>query len=328
MRSERLFPWARHRAGTTGPRRAARAVALGGAALLLAGTAACGGSGDDGDGDGGSEASADTVRTDPEVLAAVRAAADSAGRTTSASFEASLTGSGAQDGGVTAEGVMSWGDDPAIDATVEGDALGLGPAAPAETHVLWVGDTVWASLDGAFAAEFDGRDWLRVDVAEVAEDSGGSDGAVAGAVASALDTAAQDPADQLALLLRAPGIESVGTEDINGTTAEHYRGTVSLADALAAEGDGQDGQLTDAQRHRLTEAAERQGVESWTIDAWVGEDDFPVRLSQRYTTTTGELTYQVDYADLGTEVAVTEPPADRAVDFDEVLEAVLGGLGG
>ncbi|MEV1008305.1 hypothetical protein [Streptomyces sp. NPDC049881] len=316
MRTDKLYPWTR-----TGVRTAARAAALGGAAaLLLAGTAACGGSGDDGGAEDRTEG-ASRAGTDPEVLAAVRAAADSAGRTTSAAFEASLTGAGTQDGGVTADGVMSWGDDPAIDATVEGDALGLGAASPAETRVLWLDDTLWASLDETFAAEFEGRDWLRLDLAELAGGSGG----LAGAVASALDTAAQDPAEQLALLLRSESIEAVGTEEVNGAEAEHYSGTVSVDEALASGGEGE---LTEEQRQQLSDAVEQQGIESWTVDVWVGEDDFPVRLRQEYTTTRGEVTYQVDYDDLGTEVEVTEPPADRAVEFAEVLERFASGFGG
>ncbi|WP_129841017.1 hypothetical protein [Streptomyces sp. RFCAC02] len=313
MRSTRVRSWT-------------RTTALGGAAvLLLAGTAACGGGGDDESGGGGDSGSAASEGAggdggSGDAAEAVRAAADSADGTRSAAFDATLTGSDAMGGEVRFSGDMAWGDEPALDATIEGAALGGGgTGAPDSLPVLWQGDTMWADLGDTLAESFDGRHWLRIDLAELAEEAErDGDDALARGLADGMATAAQDPGRQIALLLSSPEIESAGEEEVGGEEAEHYRGTVTVEEALSAGGgDG----LTEEQREQLTETAEQQGIDSYTIDVWVNEDDFPVRLRQEYETNAGPVTYEITYSDFGTEVDVQPPVDGETVSIAELAES-------
>ncbi|WP_059012842.1 hypothetical protein [Streptomyces specialis] len=299
-----------------------RTAALGAAGVaLLAATAACSDSGSgststdsSGQGDGTS------VRA---AFDAVAAAAETTRETTSARFEAVMRSPQSAGGELEMSGAMSWDPELAMDITMTGEGLAADPAIPEEIAVVWVDDVMYMNMGAGFGGDFQGRDWLALDLTALAEESG--DEAAADALSFGLDEAGQDPAQQLALLLQSPEIEVVGEESLDGVEVTHYQGTISVEDAM--ERNGSADFLTEEEREELIDVMEQQGIESYDIDVWVDDNDFPVRIHQTYDTSAGPVEYEVRYSDFGTDVEVAAPPAGSVVDFGELLRELGEGTG-
>ncbi len=285
-------------------------------AALLAGTAACGSSGSEGPVDGRGEDSGGAA------FDAVAAAAETTREVTSARFTAEMRSPQSMGGNVEMTGAMTWESELAMDLTVGGEALAAEPGMPEETAVVWADDVMYVELGEQFATEFDGRSWMAMDLMALAEETG--DEAIADTMSFGLDSANQDPAQQLALLLESPEIELVGEETLDGAEVSHYRGTISTEDALESNG-GADF-LTEEERRQLVDAMGEQGIDSYHLDVWVGEDDLPVQIHQSYDTGVGPVEYEVRYSDFGTDVTVETPPADATVDFMELLDELQTGM--
>ncbi|TDC21115.1 hypothetical protein E1265_18890 [Streptomyces sp. 8K308] len=292
-------------------------AALSAAAVVLVGaTAACGGSDEGDEGAFGGERGGEA--TSGDAFTAVQAAAESTTEVTSAGFTATTSGPAAAGGAVEMSGVMSWGDDLVMDATVSGEALQMDPESPSEMRMIMLGDVMYMNMGESFAAEFYGREWMMMDMGALAEESG--DPTLAQAMDLGLSESNQDPASQMALLLQSPDIESVGEEEIDGVTTEHYQGTVSVEDALQNNGAGD--LFTEEELQQLTDSMEQQGIESYDIDVWVDENDFPIQIRQAFESTMGPVTTEVRYTDLGADVDVAAPEEGSYVDFMELMESM------
>ncbi|TDC79646.1 hypothetical protein [Streptomyces hainanensis] len=300
-------------------------AALGAAAVVLIGcTAACGGS-DGGDGDDaarGGDTGRDSGGTG--AVQAVQAAAEATSEITSASFEMTMSGSQAATGGDTEmSGVMSWADGIAMDATMSGDAFALTPEAPSEMRMVMLDDVMYMNLGATFAAEFEGREWMMMDIGALVEESG--DPTLQEAMDLGFNEANQDPAAQTGLLLQSPDIEAVGEETLDGVTVQHYQGTVSVEDALANNAGAEF--LTEQERQELVDAMNASGIESYDIELWIDENDFPVQIRQEFDSEMGPVTTEVRYTDLGADVQVAAPEEGSYVDFMELMESMGAGVG-
>lgn len=284
-------------------------------AALLAGTAACGSE------DGSSEGRATDGQNGTDTSAALQAAAESTAEMHSARFEGEMNAPAAAGGQLTMEGVMSWEPTLSMEMTTSGEQLAQTPGAPEEIVVRWIDNVMYMGMGPEFGAEMDGREWLSMDLAAIAEESG--DPAVADAMSMGLESTNQDPAQQMAMLLNSPGIEEVGEETLDGVETRHYAGTMSVEDALTGDQGGATELLTGEELEQLVEMMEQQGIESYDIDVWIDENDLPVQVRQSYDTDQGPVEYEVRYSDFNTEVAVEEPAAGTVVDFVELM-AELG----
>ncbi|RBM06906.1 hypothetical protein [Streptomyces sp. PT12] len=300
--------------------RPTRKVALGFAtAALLAGTAACGDSEETTDGSSGNGGG----RSAGSPFEAVSAAAETTREVTSARFEATMSSPAQAGGDVEMSGAMSWDPELAMDLTMTGEALAADPSVPQEVDVVWVDGVMYMHMGQEFAAEFDGRGWMAMDLMSLAEETG--DPAVADSMSFGLDSANQDPAQQLGLLLEAPEIQLVGEETLDGVGTTRYQGTISVEDAIERDG-GTEALLTDEERDQLVEAMNSQGIESYDLDVWVDENDYPVQIHQSFDTDAGPVEYEVRYSDYGTDVSAEAPPAETVVDFMELLEQLESGM--
>ena len=291
-------------------------AALGAAtALLLMGTAACGGSGDgERPADSAPAEEASGQRQD-EARAAVQAAARSAQEVTSASFTAELSQPGPP-GEMRVTGAVSWAEPVALQATTTGDWLGLGAGGEAaEVELIVVDEALYVNVSDGLGESAD-VEWLGLEAADL-EQLAGEEAPVEGSPLGP-DGPARDPAQQMQLLLASPDISLVGEEELHGQAVRHYAGTVSVREALA---DGSE--LGEEQRRRLSEALETQGAESYEVDVWLDGNDFPIRVREAYDTDQGPVSCRIDYADLGRPVQVSAPPADRVTDLSGFLSALL-----
>jgi hypothetical protein len=118
----------------------------------------------------------------------------------------------------------------------------------------------------------------------------------------------QAPADALAWLRGSKHAKKLGTETLAGVKTTHYRGRISLVDAIA--------RATPKERKALRELlrrAKRQGSDLATqFDVWVSDDGLVRRITQKLGDA-GNVT--MTFADYGTPVQIEAPPADETVDF-------------
>ena len=119
--------------------------------------------------------------------------------------------------------------------------------------------------------------------------------------------------------------EVVGTEEIDGMEATHYRAVISVEDAIAA--------APEANRARAEAALqqfEAMGANDMPVDVWLTESGLPLR---QIVTWAGEVAGQemsmemrVDFSDFGIAVEVEPPPADQVQTVDPAqLQQLLGG---
>jgi len=134
-----------------------------------------------------------------------------------------------------------------------------------------------------------GKSWLKLDLAKAAKAHG----------IDLSTLAAQDPAQTLAQLGRLTKVTEVGSEQVGGTDATHYRG-------------------------RLAKSATSPGG---LYDVWVGKDDGYVHRVQ-YSSVLGpkqRLDVTMDLSDFGKDVTIKIPSAAETADATNLNVPGLGG---
>jgi hypothetical protein len=292
-------------------------------AVLLAGTAACGGSdsgtsdarGNEGSGDdrSGSDTSARSA------FEALTAAAQSTEEITSADVVSVTQQAGTE---TSMSGSLSWADGLEMTAVMTNDMFGAAAGGPGEIEVVWVDGVMYMNLGEEFATETDGRSWMAMDLAGLLEEAG--EDALGSVLSSTMDQGAQSPADQVAMLLESEDVEWVAEEELDGATVNHYAGTLAMEDIFELQGTFEG--LGEEERAALLDLLAEQGTEFYELDVWVNEDDFPVKVSQSYDTEMGPFAQETTYSNFGTEVNAEAPPADEVVDFLEMMQMMGAGI--
>ncbi|MGW7342218.1 hypothetical protein [Streptomyces sp. NPDC054854] len=131
-----------------------------------------------------------------------------------------------------------------------------------------------------------------------------------------------DPAEYLALLLGQQKVTRVGTEQLDGVTAEHYRAALTHEDLLRA--DESTKVMEEANRRYLHEAV--RDVKTYDIDLWIGKDGQPVRVDTVRAVGDGTARTTAKFSGYGTTAPVVAPPADQVTDFDDALKGIDASL--
>ncbi|MGW1205964.1 hypothetical protein [Streptomyces cyaneofuscatus] len=173
-----------------------------------------------------------------------------------------------------------------------------------------MGDTVSMKQTGTIG----GKRWVRYAYQDLAE--------LGGPAGDVLEEQVQNstPEQGLKALLAAGDVRKAGQDDVRGVPATRYSGTVDVAELTGRNSALDAGQLA-ALKERLTAA----GVTTQTVDIWVGEDDLPLKKTERGETAAGAFSSTVFYSDHGTEVSVEKPSAADTVDFKEILRQRAAG---
>ncbi|MET9569054.1 DUF6612 family protein [Streptomyces virginiae] len=232
---------------------------------------------------------------------------------------------GAAAGGGTIEmtGVQGW-DPTVMDITMKGGALS---GAGAESmRMIMVNDVMFMEVpaDSALSAGTEGKRWMKLDLAAAAQASGDAEAVKKLSGMGGMDQS-QDPAKQLALLLASPNVKHVGSEKVEGTDAEHYKGTLSFEEMLAADQRAQ--ALTADERAKLVEAMKKAGIKGYDMDVWVNKDGYPVRMKVVMGMPQGAVNVDASYSDYGSAATVQAPPANETFDLFGMLKE-LGGRPG
>ncbi|WP_329621734.1 hypothetical protein OG357_15705 [Streptomyces sp. NBC_01255] len=234
-----------------------------------------------------------------------------------------MTGTGLDSGTTTMTGVQGW-DPAAMDVTMSGGMFaGAGAAGmPEKIRMIMRDDVMYMDMGAEQAAEMDGKRWMKMDFAGMAKES---DAVLGKTMSQGLGGMNQDPAQQLALLLEAPGIKHIGPEKVEGVDAQHYKGSIAFEDMLNANKSLDS--LPKADRDKLVATMEESGIKGYDTELWVNGDGYPVKMVVGMKMPEGAMNMTAFYSDYGTKATVEAPPAKDTVDFMEMLKGIGEGAG-
>ncbi|WP_030154666.1 hypothetical protein [Streptomyces sp. NRRL S-244] len=259
-------------------------IAAAGAALLVGGLTACGSDKADGKTDG--KADGKTAAKAETPADAVKASYVKTAAAKFAKYEMTITPSSGK--AEQLSGTKGW-----YPSSTGIDAKGDG------ANQIMIGDVIYTHSD----KPLEGKSWMKMNL--------NKDG-------KPRSRFNDDPADYLAVLLGQQKLTLVGTEQIDGGEAKHFKGSLTNADLLAAD-----------ESTKVMEAANRQylheALKEYTtldVDLWIGKDGYPVRVDSAQGTKDGTTKVSAKFSGYGTTAPVTAPPADQVADFDDVMKGI------
>jgi hypothetical protein len=184
--------------------------------------------------------------------------------------------------------------------TSGGTSAGMSLSAIYDGTDYYIKSPALSALEG-------GKTWLELNLASLGT---GSSNPLASLMGS-LNT--QSPTGELSALLGSGDLKSVGSQTIGGVQATHYTGTLTAAQAadLAAVNG-----LTAADVAQIKSLFSASGIQTETMDVWVGPDNLPVQVVSTTTSTSlGSTTSTFDFTNWGAPVTITDPPAGQVGTF-------------
>ncbi|MFJ9632090.1 hypothetical protein ACIQPR_35685 [Streptomyces sp. NPDC091280] len=288
-------------------RRAVLSIAVG---TALASVAACGSSGSSG-GSGKDDKAVGKGATRVSPIAALRSAEQSTDKADSAKVESSTVLGSLMS--MDAKGNLGWGDGITGTLTMNytGGTMADAMRATGSTSMeaRYLPDAYYAKMGEKFAAQADGKHWVRYAYDDLAK-LGGSSGAY-------LKDQMQNstPNQSVKLLLASGDVKKVGTESVRGQQTTHYSGTVNVAD-LASKNSN----LTASQLEGLKKQLTSAGVSTEQVDIWINSKDLLVKKVEKGQMTSGQYSQTAYYSDYGVKVEATVPPASDTEDFTALLK--------
>lgn len=287
------------------------------AVLLVGGATACESGKKDGAGKAaGASAEPAEPAVDGKAAQALTVAYKKTSAAKSAKVRMTMTMPSAADGGtVEMTGVQGW--DPAVmDITVKGRfSKAAVPGTPESMRMITSNNVMYMDMGAEHAADMDGKRWMKMDLKAVAEAAGGEGQNALGGMSGMNDN--QDPAKQLALLLDSPNVKQVGSEKADGVDTDHYRGTLTFEEMLAAKESSK--LMPEGERKQLADTMKKAGIKGYDTDVWVNKDGYPVRMKVGMDTGQGAMTMDAHYSDYGAAATVQTPPDNETFDFFGML---------
>jgi hypothetical protein len=296
-----------------------RGLALGAVSLTMAASlAACNGGGSSSGKDQGAKA-----KKAASPLHVMTAAAKKTDEAKSAKVSMTIT-SPSQPEPVKMEGALSW-DPMAMDMTVSGmqPVGGASADAPKSVRMLWVDDTMYMDLSSSAAALKDGKKWMAFDFRALAEASGNK--ALADKLTAQMQQTQQSPAQQMSMMLASPNIDYVGKEKVDGVTAQHYKGSMTMKEMLDKNASLKS--LSADERQKLADTMRKQGLKKADLDVWVDADGMPVRIDVAMDGKQGTTKVSEHLSDYGVRVDPQAPPASETFDIGKMLADMSAGVG-
>jgi len=260
------------------------------AAFVLA-LAGCGGSGNDENSSGGTssgggnaiaQAAEKTANTGSVKASFVIASKDLAGTGTG------LFNNDKQGTGKVTMAVRSQGQTVNVDTIVAG-------------NVIYIRSPAFAQ--GGLPA---GKQWVRLDLAQLAQQQGVDLGSLVNSNPS--------PTGALAYLQGSTGdVQKVGTETVDGVDTTHYKATIDLEKAAQ--------KATGKQRDSIRRVITVSGVKKLPVEVWIDDDGYVRKVA--YVEHSGRnqssnITMQL--RDFGPHASITSPPSSSVIDFQDLIQ--------
>lgn len=285
------------------------------AVLLVGGATACesGKKDDAGKAAVGGSAAPDRPVVGGATTEALAAAYKKTSAAKSAKFRMTMSMPASLGAGGTVEmtGVQGW-DPQVMDVTMKGaPAPGSGTDS---MRVVMSNNVMFMEVPkgSPMTGSMEGKRWMKLDLNAAAQAAGDAEALKKLSGMNGMDQN-QDPAKQLALLLSSPNVKHLGAEKVEGADAEHYKGTLSFEEMLAADESAK--VLSDAERTQLIEATKKAGIKGYDMDVWLNKDGYPVHMKVGIGTPQGALNMDASYSDYGSEATVRTPPENETFDL-------------
>ncbi|MFI6689564.1 hypothetical protein [Streptomyces sp. NPDC050485] len=295
-------------------------ISLAAVAVLVAGAAGCQSGGDKKAADAPKKAAGQSSPKDARTALQAAYKKTSAAKSAKVTMKMSIPGAGAAGvGDMEMSGVQSW-DPAAVDMTISGGAFKSAKrGAPDKIRMVQLNNVMYMDMGEAAAKEMDGKRWMKMDLGAPAK----GDGSAASAQQMTGGAEKQDPAQQLALLTDSPNVKHLGTEQIDGAPADHYKGTLTL-DEMIASNQNLDA-MSALDRRKLIDTMKQAGIQGYDTELWLNKDGYPVRMNVGIDSSQGKISMSAHYSEYGTKVAVGAPPASETFEFSELLKGAGAG---
>ncbi|MBT3149927.1 hypothetical protein HTV45_03205 [Streptomyces sp. CHD11] len=295
------------------------------AVAVVAGVAGCqGGDSDEGGKKKAGGSAQSGVQTQTEMTEVLQAAFKNTSEAKSSKVRMTMTMPADASGGGSMElsGVQGW-DPGVLDVTMKASgALAEDAGAAEQNRVIMLDDVLYMDMGAKQAAEMDGKRWMKMDFAAIAEASG--DAGAQQQMTKGLESLNQDPAQQLALLLESPSLKHVGPEKVDGAQTQHYKGTLTFQEM--ADANESFDLLSAKEREEIFAAAKKSGMKGYDTQVWVNEDNYPVKMLVGMKMPQGTVNMTAHYSDYGAAAEVEAPAAKDTFDLMEMFKE-LEGLG-
>lgn len=206
-----------------------------------------------------------------------------------------------QTGPVAMNGTYSWSRGLAYDVQIDTKGSGMSDLQDTPTmRMLLVDGAYYYDIDPQPSGPVAGKEWLKVDGSAVFGEKGAEAMASSGASAS--------PAAMVKSLSYASGVKELGDQTVNGKATKHYRAVLDK-DALGKRNEayGNDKSLFGSMTGK---------IDTITMDVWVGEDDLPVRLTEKL----GAMSVRMDFLKFGDGKEIQAPPASETGDITKLMK--------
>lgn len=241
----------------------------------------------------------------------------------SAKFSMAMSGAGVGDAAEKMTGTVGW-DPIVMEMTIDTPATaGADSGAPSKTSGKMIGSAVYVEIpadlsgDPEFKQAMGDKRWMKVDVAAAAKEAGTVD-PTAG-LGSSLQSSNNDPSSQLGMLVNSPDIKLIGSETTDGVPAKHYQGTFGIDDLLKSTSTAKG--LTADQRQKYGEAMKKSGITSEHVDAWIGTNNYPVRMDMSMDTAKGPIKISLHYSDYSAKApGIKAPPAGQTTTIEDMMK--------
>lgn len=151
-----------------------------------------------------------------------------------------------------------------------------------------------------------GKEWVRLDLAKLAQQQGVDLGSLAGSN--------PNPSSALAYLRGSAGeVERVGGEKVQGVDTTHYKTTIDLEHAARM--------ATGRARESIRRVIGVSGVKKIPVEAWIDGDGYVRRVT--YTEHSGRKQSSritMELHDFGPHVSIASPPSETVIDFQALLQ--------
>lgn len=241
---------------------------------------------------------AEVVSNSDKIMAALTRATDRTEQLGSAEVKMTTDiGTGAP---ISMDGTYSWGDGFAYDVEMDTKAAQMQTLTDDPSiRVLFVDGAYYYDVDPQPSGPLAGKEWMKIDGSAVFGEKGKS--ALSGAGGGS-------PTASMKGLKYAKDVEDLGKETVGGQSTTHYRAVIDQS---------QMGKFKDAfgDQDSLMGSV-TGGVNSITMDIWVGSGDLPVRMTQEI----GAMKVTMDFEKFGETAEVKAPPAAQTGDLTEQLK--------
>ena len=257
-------------------------------------------------------------RAEDDPLAAITLAADKTSAVGSARVAMDMTMTSSE-GDITTSGEGVF-DLDARRGEMTMNVVGPGNPGGMAMEGVFDGTTIYMKFPPEIASQMPGgKPWLSMDLQAVGEQEGLDFNAL-------MQSGSSDPTQTLHYLRGAAGdIETVGEEEIRGTTTTHYKATIDY-DKVAEQAPAD---VRDGMERNVEVIKEWLGDDSAPIEVWIDEDGLARRMEMSLEYAAGpaagtELSMSMDLFDFGVEADIQVPPPSQVTDYAALMEKMQG----